>query len=204
MIVRHKKTSALIGLIALMMISLAPSTLMAQASGNTSVDITLPNIVILHYFSSVSLTVDQIALENFLTGGGNSIDEGAVGPIPLTGSPLTGNLAIVPSALTGDPSSVGVTLQNAWAIRSIGTSGNNTTVAIAAGATSLTAGTGETLDLSAFQVSNGGAPAASISFPHPGLVNPELGDVLFTMDLTNATVSGNYSGGDYTITATVL
>ena len=70
----------------------------AQASGATDIDITLPDIVILHYFSNVDISITGDELGTFLTGvaGDQTIDEGTSAP---AAAGFTQDLGMVPSAL---------------------------------------------------------------------------------------------------------
>ena len=178
-------------------------TARAAAVGATDVDITIPDIGILHYFSEVDVTITNAALGTLLTGtaGDSIIDEiphaaavGGFGP----------DLAISPSALTGgDPSAVVLTLQNASAVRAISSLGQtNTTLTIAnTDATLDHATTTATITITGAEVAVGATQGTSIAFAAPGLVTPTTGDVELTLDLTNAINAGEYQDGVYTLTA---
>ena len=177
----------------------------AQATGATDIDITLPDIVILHYFSNVDISITGAALGTFLTGvaGDQSIDEGTSAP---AAGGLTQDLGMVPSALSGgDPSAAVLTLTNAWAVRSISLAGaTDTTLDIALTDDTLTHAGGSTIVISSAAVDAGAGPGDPITFAAPGLANPEIGDVVLTLDLTNAGVGGDYLDGVFTLTASNL
>jgi len=177
----------------------------AQASGATDIDITLPDIVILHYFSNVDISITGDALGTFLTGvaGDQSIDEGT--STPVAGG-LTQDLGIGPSALTGgDPAAAVLTLTSAWAVRSISLAGaTDTTLDIALTDDTLTHAGGGTIVISAAAVDAGTGPGDPITFTAPGLVNPEIGDVVLTLNLTDADAGGDYLDGVFTLTASNL
>jgi hypothetical protein len=170
----------------------------AQAVGATDIDISLPSIVILHYFSEVDITINEAGLRAFLGYASNAVDQG-------TGAPgaggFTQDLAIAPMAPTGDLSAADLTLTNAWAVRAIGASGANTQVSIVATDPTLANGTA-TITIDTAEVRSGiVGPGASIQFAPPGLAAPRYGDVILELDLTSATLSGVYIDGLYTITA---
>jgi hypothetical protein len=119
-------------LLTLGLIALATSPAQAQAVGATDVDITIPDIVILHYFSAVDVQITSDALGTYLTGsaGDSSVDEGTAAP---AAGGFDQDLNIGPSAvLTGDPTAAVLVLRNAWAVRAISLAGGaNTQLAIA-------------------------------------------------------------------------
>ena len=175
----------------------------AQAVGATDVDITLPDIVILHFFSAVAVTITNADLGTYLTGtaGDSTIDEA---PHPALSGGFTHDLLMVPNALTGDPAAAVLILQNAWAVRAISLAGGtDTQLAITnTGGTLDHATTAATISLTALTVNDGTSNAATISFTTPGLVTPVQGDVELTLDLTAAINAGDYLNGQYTLTAT--
>lgn len=190
----------LLGALALAFTAMPAS---AQATGATDVDITLPDIVILHYFSNVDVTITDTALGSFLTGtpGDSSVDEGTVAPLP---GGFTQDLGMGPSALTGDPSAAVLVLQNAWAVRSISLLGGTNTqlaIAITDNLLELSVG-GPSITISSGTVNDGTSNADTITFAAPGLVNPQMGDVELTLDMSNAINAGEYVDGVFTLTAT--
>ena len=178
----------------------------AQAVGATDIDITIPDIVILHYFSSVSVSIDGADLGNFLTGNPGAAQTFNEGTVSVGPRGFTQNLNITPTGLTGNPAAAVLTLENAWAVRAIsGGASTQTQLAIVntGGSMDRPAPSTATITMGvAVNDGDGGASAATIQFAVPGLVNPEYGDVELTLDLTGATEAGQYSGGQYTLTAT--
>jgi hypothetical protein len=191
--------------IALVALSLNSAPVAAQAVGVTDVDITLEGVVILHYFSEVDVTITGSILGGLLTGGSPTIDEG-IGTAGAGG--MIFDLAIPTTEPAGDISAVVMTLQNAWAVRSIGATAGNTNVAIdATVAPTLThvGGGVEAIEITAATVSSGGVgPGTDITFPSPGLDIPQDGDVQLTLDMRAATLAGEYANGQFTLTATIL
>jgi len=174
----------------------------AQATGGTDVDISLPDIVILHYYSNVDVTISAAALATYLTGGTNAIDEGTAAP---AAGGMTQDLAISPSALTGDPTAAVLTLQNAWAVRSISLAGStDTELAISVTDNTLVHSTvaTSTVTISSAAVDDGASNGATIQWAAQGLGNPRQGDVELTLDLSDAANAGDYLDGTFTLTAT--
>jgi len=175
----------------------------AQAVGATTVDINFPDIVILHYFSTVDVTITNSALGTFLTGSPGDSDADAGAATPASGG-FTQDLAIGPPALTGDPSAALLTLQNAWAVRSISLfAATDTELAITNSTPTLNhTTTAASMTTIAVAVDDGVTNGATITFAAPGLVSPVVGDVELTIDMTNAINAGDYVGGVFTLTAT--
>lgn len=187
--------------IVLVALSLNSAPVQAQATGATDVDITLPDIVILHYFSNVDLAISSGAMGNFLTGGLNSVNEGTVAP---AAGGFTFDLNIGPSALTGDPSSASLVLENSWAVRSLSLAGGtNTQLVISVTDAVLDhVTTTASMDITAAIVHDGSSSGSTITFPATGLYTPLIGDVELTLDMTNAVNAGAYADGVFTLTAT--
>jgi hypothetical protein len=185
--------------------TLVPSSVQAQASGASDLDITLPDIVVLHYFSDIDIDISAAALGTFLYGtasGEIAINEGTAAP---AAGGFTQDLTMTATAPTGDPSAVDLTLQNAWAVSSVRLwgAGAQTEVRISITDATLTHGaSGDTITISSGEVSSGGlGPAASIQFDPTGLFTPRYGDVTLELDLTNATWGGVYEDGEFTLEA---
>jgi len=92
--------------------------------------------------------------------------------------------------------------QNAWSVRSNNANGTNTvTIAITDGTLAHTLG--DTIAMSNGRVNvAGGTAGSSVTFPTPGMATPQFGDVILELDLTNATYSGEYADGEFTLSAT--
>jgi hypothetical protein len=194
------------GLLGALVLALSAMPAAAQATGATDVDITLPDIVILHYFSNVDVTITDTALGTFLTGsaGDSSVDEGTA--TPAAGG-FTQDLGMTPAGLTlsGDPSAAVLVLQNAWAVRAISTAGTNTQLSIANTDNLLELSPlGPSILVTGVAVDDGTSNGGTITFAAPGLVNPQVGDVELTLDISNATEAGQYVDGVYTLTATFV
>jgi len=182
---------------------------LAQAQGSTTVSVQIPDIVILHYFSTIDVTIDANAMGTFLTGtpGNSALDEGAgSGTASVVGGTLQADVAMVPSALSGDATAALLVLQNAWAVRavSLGAPASETQLDVVVTTPTLSnVGLGTSMTISSAAVTDGvGAAAPTITFATPGLGTPEIGDVELTLDMTLASGAGTYTGGVFTLTAT--
>jgi hypothetical protein len=199
--------AACLAVAALALIGSAP--VHAQATGQTAVSVDIPDIVILHYFSSVDVTIDANAMGSFLTGTpGNTgeVDQGgAAGTASLAGSNFQLDLAMTPAGLSGDPTAAVLVLQNAWAIRAIsqGNVGSSTELDIAVSGATMSNGS-STIGITAATVNDGTSNAATITCPAPGLAPALQGDVELTLNFSNALDAGAHTGGEFTLTATNL
>jgi hypothetical protein len=124
---RYRSFSLAAVLVTVGLLALSATPAQAQATGDTDIDITIPDIVILHYFGNVDVTITSGALGTFLTGtaGNSAVDDGIAAP---AAGGFDQNLLIGPSALTGgDPAAAVLILRRAWAVRSISFAGGANT-----------------------------------------------------------------------------
>jgi hypothetical protein len=197
--------AACLAVCAFALIGSAPA--FAQATGQTAVSVDIPDIVILHYFSSVDVTIDANAMGSFLTGtpgNASEVDEaGASGTASLAGSNFQLDLAMTPAGLTGDPTAAVLVLQNAWAVRAIsqGNVGSSTELDISVTGATMSNGSSQ-VAITAATVNDGTSNAATISFPAPGLAPALQGNVELTLNFSNAVDAGSHTGGEFTLTAT--
>ena len=176
-------------------------------SGNVNVKVTVPEFIILHYYSSLDLTFDTP------NPSGQALDEGENAMNVGWDGSTSGNTSI-PLTQTGNPeldgnSTVTVSIPNVWAVRGFAPNGKaNVTI------TSLTSqltkdGSKSVIDVSALDVtavsgssnSNGG-----IDVPLNGIAKTKAsrGGVTMDLDFKNTTQSGEHTGALYTITATAI
>jgi len=196
--------SLVVGAFALLIASPAH----AQATGNTAISIDIPDLVILHYFDTVDVQLDAATMGNFLTGSPLTavtlVNEGANGGLATLGlGQFELDLGIAPAPLTGDPANAILLLQNAWAVRSISGGANALTevaITVPAASSTLTGGSGSSIEMVGADVDAGGGAAASVSFT-PSLAPPVTGDVVLTLDFSTTTAAGSHTGGVYSLTA---
>jgi len=201
-----KKKLGVLALSAAMSIPFGSSAHAVQTSGSTDIKVNLPDIIILHYISDITL--------NFGSDIGQSANEsGASWTVAWDGATSDGsgelpggNLDDTSNEL-GAISTIDVTLPNVWAIRGLSSIGT-ATVEIAGGNATLANGTSSSIALSDFTVSGSGNTSASITADLNGLhkTTATVGDVNLKMDVSAAALSGLYdtSGTEYTITATAI
>lgn len=187
---------------------------------NVDVSITLNGVTILYYYNSIAVTVGSADLGGLLTTGiagcvaagsaPNTYTSCSAGASPaLTATNSAGKLVTVnatsPAGATTFNGSTTLTLQNVWAVRAIGGNTANTTVASAVGTKAQLNNGAASIAITSAQIQSGAlGPAASITFPDPGLSNATSGDIVLGLNLANATLAGTYAnpGGNYTITVT--
>lgn len=202
---RRKLSLLLASLVVGVFALLIASPVHAQATGNTTVSIDIPDIVILHYFSTVDVTIDAAAMGTYLTGGApNAVDEGNfTGPAAENAGQFEANLAIAPSALSGDPSNATLLLQQAWGVRaiSLGNPVSETDLTIGITNANLTNG-GSVITIADAFVDDGTSNGTSIQFASPGLAPALTGDIELLLDFSNTTAAGAHAGGIFTLTAT--
>lgn len=204
---RHFHLALAVAVVAALALAGTPAH--AQATGTTSVSVSLNPLVILYYYTNVSVTFSGTDMTTIF--GLPSSDAVATASAGTgTNTATSGQLAVTPgTALTLTPPTgyaANLVLLNNWAVRSIGLSGtgHSTQVAIAIGSSTLTNGTNGdqiTIGTPATRVSGGGAFAATVQFAPTGLGNVQYGDVELPLTLDKATIGGAYSGGTYTLTA---
>jgi hypothetical protein len=197
-----------------------------RAQSAVDVDITLNGVTILYYYSAIDVNIASAELAKLLTTGiagctaagtapndYTSCNAGALASTlqaTATAGALSTTNATSPAGATTFTGTTTLTLQNVWAVRAIGGATINTTVAVALGTApnnKLNNGAAS-ITLTSAAVASGGAPAATVTFADPGLSAARSGDVILGLDLTQATLTGNYSTAtaaadpNYTLTIT--
>ncbi len=181
----------------------------AQASGSTDIMVRLPNIIILHYLSDLTL--------DFSTDISEGSDEGASSwTTAWNGGTSTGTAELAQGSGLNDNTTyeldgnttINVTIPNVWAIRGFSSNGT-ATVSIAEGNTTLTNTQADSIELSDFEVSDGsrtGDEITGVALNGIAKSTATLGNVNLIMDLSGANTSGDYlgDGTEYTITATAI
>jgi hypothetical protein len=166
------------------------------ATGNTTISIDFPDIIILNYIDDVNLTFNagSIATDTANTEGTAS------GTANIDGTPATFDLAVDGTTGTNPwPASVNVVLENAWAVRGITTTGQ-IDVSITIVNADATNG-GSTATMNSQTVTSGGSTGSTIQVTSPGFVTPAKGDVNFALDLSGVSTAQNHAGMEYQIQA---
>jgi hypothetical protein len=170
----------------------------AQAVGDTDISIDFPNIIILYYIDTLTLTFDAGTIT-----AESAVDEGpAADTAGIDDVTATFDLGVDGTTGTTNPlpASVPVLLQNAWAVRGITDSGDIDIDITIASADAVNGSS--TATMSAATVTGGGiGPSAGITIPSPGFGTPTIGDVNFSLDVSGVTTAQTHTGMTYTITA---
>ncbi|NTV61801.1 MAG: hypothetical protein HGA77_10920 [Chlorobiaceae bacterium] len=191
---------------ALSLLSPAVSVFAAVAgqssSGSADISASVPDFIILHYYSSLNL--------NFATPTSEALNEGtsnldvtwkgeSSGSQLATGSLMSANLEL-------DGATKTVTIPSVWAIRGFSKSGTATvTVSVPAekGVLASSDGTSKII-MSNVRVSNNGNTGSTITAGLNGITRSRatIGNVVMDMNFDQTKKSGLHTGGQYLITAT--
>lgn len=182
------------------------------ASVAVDVDINMPSILILYCFSDVDVTVSAAAMAALLGVSGADASETDAGPGTITATHSSGDLVGSPSVAldtalpsSADMSNVKLNMNDICAFRAIEpATGNGVNVDATVTDATLTNGT-DTITFSNPLVR---ASAATFSADEDvttglGLGNAIPIDVQVQMDLTSATIAGDYVDGEVTVVALV-
>ena len=173
------------------------------ATGQATVTVTVPSMIILDYFSKINLGLaSQDEKYDHVTYSKTGVD--ATGEQTVEGSEAltSGTLAKASSAaLNGGD--VTLSMKNAWAVR--GFSSNGTATVNVSGPESLTnaKASTSTIAVKKLQVSDGKTSSNSITTALSGIGKATMGDLIMSLNFGNTTVSGDYTG-TITITATAI
>ena len=172
-----------------------------SAVATTNVSIKLPNCIILHYYSGLTINFEQFS---------SAIDEGSADfAVQFTGEAQSQNDIGVESREISIPSRVSLNLPNVWAIRGLSPSGN-AKVSITVTKSELVSGTSR---ITIAQGSNGiliednyGHSGTNINTSLNGIGTTEatVGNVRMTLDFSRTTRAGLHTGGQYKITAETI
>lgn len=177
---------------ALLSTLIATSNTLHAASGQTSVTVTFPEIVVLHYRSELTI--------NFTGDSNLGIDESSASiSVPL--APVNGDGTINASGTTS--TSIAVEVQNMWAVRGI-TNNGEIEVSAQIDTGTATATGGSEVVMSSLLAKSGLTSGGTIDVTSTGLApaNAVYGGITFSLDISNVTETGDHTGMEYTITAT--
>lgn len=172
-------------------------------SGATDFDLNLPNLVVLHYFSQVDLTVTTNLLRNALyrNAGYPNVNQGTRAGSGL--NPDLGIDAVYDSKLGPQTAgSINLRLRNVFAVRGIGGPGRSLQVRVQLASDTGTHITdpGSTVAVGNPRVTISGRTGASVTIAPPGLTTPATGEYRLVLDLSGAKRAGTYSGIRLTLT----
>lgn len=180
-----------------------PSFALAQAQ--TSVSVSLPEVVVLHYFSSIDLSFDAAGIRALLLQGvGDTVDEGSASVIGFNGDlgiDLVADIAIGPA----DPRSVPLELENAFAVRGMSAGGRlRVTGSFVSRRADHSSTPAARIVANRIRLEIDGRRSRRLAFPSPGLVTPVLGLIAMELDLRQATLAGRYAGIQIRLVAETL
>ncbi len=194
---------------ALLAAPLALAAGQANAAVDVDVNITIDGIVILDYYSQINVNISSALWSSVFTACTGTVTAGracAHGPVTAAATYDNDQFEVSPAAvpLTGiGPTldAVPLVLENVYAVRAIAlAAANNVSVTISTPANHVLNNT----PAASIGISN---PSVSeTDFPAPGLVQPVYGNVTLQLDMTNASLAGQYTSGsnnDYTLDVTL-
>lgn len=184
--------------------TVAPAMVIAGAStdATASVNATLPEFIILHYYSTLNL--------NFATPTSEKVDENSNSlDVTWDGSTKGGELvkeSLGSAVLELDGDATTVHIPNVWSVRGFASKGMaNISVTIPEGGDRMVLGTSE-IGLSNVLVSSEKGTGASVDVELNGIARSRAttGGIDMNLDFRNARLSGTHTGGKYTITASTI
>ncbi|MBM3162521.1 MAG: hypothetical protein FJZ79_04235 [Chlorobi bacterium] len=174
----------------------------ATKTGSTTVSITLPDCIILHYYSALNLRFEDYS---------QAVDEGGGGSwnVQWSGAADGGSQLSASTIQDVLPGTVAMTIPNVWAIRGLSPTGTaKVTISVVnnqmlSGSSKITilSGAGQTrID------DNAGHSGTSINTSLNGLTTSSatIGNVRMTLDFSQTNMAGTHSGGQYKITAETI
>ncbi len=174
--------------------------LAASTSGVTNVAVSVPEFIILHYYSGITLNFDTPAAE--------AIDEGNSGVEADWNGSTSGNGldagSLMNASLELDGTKTNVKLNNVWAVRGFSKSGD-AKIEVTVPSGTLQNGSSE-ITMSDVKVSDDAQSGKSITTKLNGISKGRAttGNIEMDLDFSNTTLSGSHTGGQCTITATTL
>ncbi|ASQ90401.1 hypothetical protein CHL67_05210 [Prosthecochloris sp. GSB1] len=173
-----------------------------SSSGTAKVTANIPEFIVLHYYSALTL--------NFETPTAEALDEGdkefnvswtgeATGDGLSTASLMDAKLELSSGMTT-------VNLGNVWAVRGFSKSGNaEVSITIPSGGDILRNGNSQ-IGMSNVRVTDGSSTGSSIRTNLGGIAKSSatFGGVLMELDFSKTNRSGSHNGGQYTITASTI
>jgi hypothetical protein len=172
-----------------------------SSSGTAEVTASVPEFIVLHYYSTIALTFTTPDTEA-LNQGSNSMNVAWDGTTSNGASLAAGNLMTAKLEIDGNKTNV--KLDNVWAVRGFSKSGN-ATVAITLPNSKMVLESSE-IGISNAKVTDGTSTDSSITTKLNGITKKgaTIGGVQMDLDFSKTSLSGNHTGGQYMITATTI
>ncbi len=173
----------------------------STASGKTSLTIKLPNCIILHYYSGLTINFEQFS---------SPVDEGSADfQVQWSGQSESRSTLSEGNIGAALPNKVSIELPNVWAVRGLSLSGNAkvsisvTKNLLVSGPSRITIEKGEgNIELN----DNAGRSGTMINTSLNGITSSEatIGNVRMTLNFSETTRAGLHTGGQYKITAETI
>ncbi|MCW8962168.1 MAG: hypothetical protein OQL16_00130 [Gammaproteobacteria bacterium] len=194
--------------ISIMMVLATPWQAANAATGATSISVTIPDIIILHYVSSLSITFTGAGLDTQDDEGAATGFSGAfAATVAAVGGLTTGTLDS-DTAFDTTGGIATVTVSDAWAVRGVTSTGDIRVSGTISDASANNVASIVTLSNILLDSANDATSFADANsdFTAPGMAKPnaELGDVRFDVDISAVTLTGAHTTGEYTLTAAAL
>ena len=194
----------LISLIAIALPSAIP--LMAKknpgtVSATTSISISLPDFIILHYYSGLTLNFEQFS---------SAVDQGSADfDVQWSGTAESNTALAEENTVSQLPARITIQMPNVWAIRGLSPSGSamisieitNSDIVSGTSVISMASGSGN-IEID----DNAGHSGTTINTNLNGIGTntATIGNVQITLDFSRTTRAGLHTGGQYKITAETI
>lgn len=169
----------------------------AAISGSTDFRVTLPEILVLYHWDDAHLILEEVATTSANDSDAREISDPTTRELTanLGSDSYTINNNDVNTTSAAFPTSISVTLKNAWAVRNLSTA-NGVNLALTNPNSTLTSVADQT---SSVTTSNAVLESAGLTGSGSNTVTidsgfaPVLGDIKFDLDLTGADSAGEYN-----------
>lgn len=193
-----RRGCALAGL--LLLFSEASPAVAASQSGSTTVTVSMPEYLVLHYYSAIGI--------NFTAASAASSSTGSF-ELSWTDLGASASTELAASASATGPASTTVTLENAWALAGLSSSGT-ASVEISGDSSFDKAGSASSIAVSDYRVATDAGVGGSVEGQQVttrlrgvGSEAGTVGDVKMNLDFSNTTQAGSHTG-TFTIVAQTI
>ena len=179
---------------------LSSQAIAASTCGTTNVSVRVPEFIVLHYYSTITLNFHTPTAEA-LNEGSNDFDTDWDGN--TSGNGLDAK-SLMNASLELDGTQTCVKLNNVWAVRGFSQSGN-ARVEVSVPSDKMQKGASE-ITMKNVKVSDDAQSGTRITTKLNGISKSKAsaGNIEMELDFSKTTHSGSHSGGQYTITATTI
>ncbi|MBN1279857.1 MAG: hypothetical protein K9I59_03235 [Chlorobium sp.] len=169
----------------------------ASTSGDTKVQVSIPEFIILHYYSD--LTLNFAAPTQAVNEGAKAWDD-----VAWSTGTYEGDISLSDVKGVNSEDKVLVNLDNLWAVRGFSKDGNATIMID--NTTADMANEKSVITMSDLKVTSNGKSDKALEVPLNGIskANATKGGVTMTLDFSKTTTSGMHKGGVYKITASTF